>query len=112
MHSLTGIVIKTLSAVFVMIGAVFIFASFKPARKTWEKVPEELRKKWHIIVYLMYFFFVGYIFFDVVLLSDIAFPLEVVTGAVFFGGAIYVFIVMNLAQHTIFKMRETGEQLK
>lgn len=111
-HTLTRIMIEAVSAVFVMIGAVFIFASFKPARKTWEKVPEGLRKKWLIIVYLMYFFFAGYLFFDVVLLSDLRFPLEVVTGAVFFGGAIYVFIVMNLSQHTIFKMRETGEQLK
>ncbi len=104
--------IEILSAVLIIIGAAFIFASFRPTRKTWKKVPEELRKKWLIIAYLMYFFFAGYLFFDLVLINDLKFPLELVTGGVFFGGAIYVFVVMNLAQHTIIKMREAEEQLK
>jgi len=95
-----------------MIGAAFIFASFLPARSTWKKVPEELRKKWFAIVYLMGFFFVGYIFFDAVLLSDLTFPVELVTGGVFFGGAIFVFIIINLAQNTITRMNEARDQLR
>ncbi len=104
--------IEVLSVVLVIIGAAFIFASFLPARKTWKKVPEELRRKWLVIVYLMHFFFVGYIFFDIVLLSDLKFPVALVTGGVFFGGAIFVFIIINLAQNTVTRIGETEKELK
>jgi diguanylate cyclase (GGDEF)-like protein/PAS domain S-box-containing protein len=104
--------IEILSVVLVIIGAAFIFASFLPAQKTWKKVPEELRKRWLVIVYLMRFFLVGYIFFDIVLLSDLRFPVELVTGGVFFGGAIFVFIVINLAQNTITKVQEKEQELE
>jgi diguanylate cyclase (GGDEF)-like protein/PAS domain S-box-containing protein len=104
--------IEVISVVLVIIGAAFIFASFLPAQKAWKKVPEELRKRWLVIVYLMRFFFVGYIFFDIVLMSDFQFPIELVTGGVFFGGAIFVYIVINLSQHTITKVQETEWELK
>ena len=110
MHSMSTI--EVVSFVLIIIGAAFIFASFLPARKTWKRVPDELRGRWHIIVYLMYFFFVGYIFFDFILLIDLKLPVELVTGAVFFGGAIFVYIVINLAQHTITKVQETEQELK
>ncbi|HWR72972.1 MAG TPA: PAS domain-containing protein, partial [Nitrospirota bacterium] len=100
------------SFVLIIIGAAFIFASFLPARKAWKRVPEELRSRWHTIVYLMYFFFVGYIFFDFILLIDLKLPVELVTGAVFFGGAIFVYIVINLSQHTITRVQETEQELK
>src|SRR3989304_8738412 len=77
--------IEVLSFVLIIIGAAFIFASFLPARKTWKRVPDELRGRWHIIVYLMYFFFVGYIFCSSNLLMGLKLPVELGTGAVFFG---------------------------
>ena len=95
-----------LSVIVVIIGAAFIFASFKPARKTWKKVPQEIRRKWGIIIYLIHFFLAGYIFFDVVLLSGLKFPIELVTAGVFFGGAVFVFIIINLAHDTITKIKE------
>ena len=110
MHGMSTI--EVLSFVLIIIGAAFIFASFLPARKTWKRVPEELRRRWHTIVYLMYFFFVGYIFFDFILLIDLKFPVELVTGAVFFGGAIFVYIVIKLSQHTITRVQETQQELK
>lgn len=109
MHSMSAIEVG--SFVLIIIGAAFIFASFLPARKTWKKVPEELQSRWHTIVYLMYFFFVGYIFFDFILLIDLKLPVELVTGAVFFGGAIFVYIVINLSQHTITRVQETEQEL-
>src|SRR3990170_6804301 len=110
LHSMSTI--EVVSFVLIIIGAAFIFASFLPARKTWKRVPDELRSRWHTIVYLMYFFFAGYIFLDIVLLIDLKLPVELVTGAVFFGGAIFVYIVINLAQHTITKVQETEQELK
>ncbi len=104
--------IEALSLILVIVGAAFIFASFKPARTTWKNVPPKLRGKWLIIIYLMYFFFIGYIFFDVVLISHIRFPVELVTAGVFFGGAVFVFIIINLAQNTITKIKEVEDDFQ
>ncbi len=104
--------LKALSILLVLVGAGFIFSSFRPARKTFKNVPLELRKKWRLIVSLMHFFLAGYVFFDIVLISDLKFPVEIVTGGVFLGGAVFVFIVINLAQHTIQRIRDVEQDFQ
>jgi diguanylate cyclase (GGDEF)-like protein/PAS domain S-box-containing protein len=104
--------LKALSVLLVLVGAVFIFSSFRPAQKTFKNVPPELRKKWRIIISLMRFFLAGYVFFDIVLISDLSFPVEIVTGGVFLGGAVFVFIIINLAQHTIQKIRDVEQNFQ
>lgn len=101
-----------LSICLVGIGAVFLLASLLSARKTWQRVPAELRGRWRITVYLMGFFLIGYLFFDIILVSDLPFPVELVTGSVFFGGAIFVFIIINLAHDTITKIRTIETEFK
>ncbi|HAR45817.1 MAG TPA: hypothetical protein DCS05_06490, partial [Nitrospiraceae bacterium] len=65
---------KAVAVTLVLIGAAFIFASFSPARASRPLVPNELRRKWRVILYLMYFFFAGYLFFDTVLLLNFHLP--------------------------------------
>jgi diguanylate cyclase (GGDEF)-like protein/PAS domain S-box-containing protein len=103
---------EILSVILVMVGAAGIFASIMPARKTWKNVPHELRNKWLVIVYLMYFFFAGYLFFVFVLISGFKFPVELLIGGVFLGGAIFVFIIINLAQNTIKRVRDAEDGLR
>ena len=103
---------EIVSVILVTAGAAAIFASMLPTRKTWENVPPDLQKQWLVIVNLMYFFFAGYLFFDFVLISGFKFPVELVTGGVFLGGAIYVFIIINLAQNTIKRVRDAEGGLR
>jgi diguanylate cyclase (GGDEF)-like protein/PAS domain S-box-containing protein len=103
---------EIVSVILVTVGAAAIFASMLPTRKTWKNVPHDLQKKWLVIVNLMYFFFAGYLFFDFVLISGFKFPVELVTGGVFLGGAIYVFIIINLAQNTIKRVRDAESGLR
>ncbi len=105
-------VVKTLSIFLVFVGAAFIFSSIRPARKTFKDVPGELKKSWRIIIALMQFFLAGYVFFDIVLISDLRFPVELVTAGVFVGGAVFVFIVINLVQHTIQKIRDIEQDFQ
>ncbi len=105
-------VVKTFSILLVLVGAVFIFSSFRPARKTFKNVPQELRNKWRMIISLMRFFLAGYVFFDIVLISDLSFPVEIATSGVFLGGAVFVFIVINLAQNTIQKIRDVEQDFQ
>jgi hypothetical protein len=64
-------------------------------------VSRELSVKWHTAVILMAFFFLGYITSVLVLIFNIRLPLELLTVGVFFGGACFVLIVMNLVKITI-----------
>lgn len=95
-----------LSIFLVGIGGLFLLASLLSARKTWKRVPPQLRGRWLAIIYLISFFLAGYIFFDVVLISDLSFPVEIVTGGVFFAGAIFVFLIINLSHITITRISD------
>lgn len=57
----------------------------------------------------MYFFFAGYLTFLVLLNRVVEFPLELITGSVFFGGALFVFLVIRLNRNTIRRIQETEE---
>jgi len=96
----------------VLIGAAFLTLSFQPARVIWKSVCGGLRRKWLFILNLMTFFLLGYLFFVAVLSFNLTFPLEMVTGGVFLGGAVFVFIVINLSQNTFAALKKAEEDVK
>jgi two-component system cell cycle sensor histidine kinase/response regulator CckA len=106
------ITIKIISILMVLIGATFLFLSFAPSRKILKKVSGPLRRKWIIILCLMGFFLLGYIFFDIVLISDLPFPVELVTAGVFLGGAVFVNLIINISQSTIAERQKAEEEIK
>ncbi|MBW2558839.1 MAG: diguanylate cyclase [Deltaproteobacteria bacterium] len=93
--------IKILSILMVLIGATFLLLSFLPAKKIFANVTDRIRRKWFIVFYLIGFFVLGYLFFDIILIFSLPFPVEVVTGGVFLGGAFFVYIIINLSEITI-----------
>jgi PAS domain S-box-containing protein len=103
---------KAVSLLLVLIGSVFLFKGFLPAKSIWRNVSGEHRNKWLVILILMTFFFFGYLLFDVVLFFNLPLPLELVTGVVFLGGAVFVFIIINLSQRTISAQQKTEENIK
>lgn len=103
---------RNISILMVLIGAVFLSLSFQPARVIWKSVCGRLRRKWLFILNLMTFFLLGYLFFVAVLSFNLTFPLETVTGGVFLGGAVFVFIVINLSQNTFVALKKAEEDLK
>lgn len=96
----------------VLIGSLFLFKGLLLAKKIWRNVSDEHRSKWFVILTLMVFFLFGYILFDVVLYFNIPLPLELVTSLVFLGGAVFVFIIINLSQSTISAQQKTEENIK
>lgn len=100
---------KIFTTLLVAIGAVFLLLSILLALKTRRLVPEELQQKWLAIIYLMHFFFIGYISFVLLLHLRLAIPLELLAGVVFCGGALFVLLVVNLNQTTIIRIKEMEE---
>lgn len=104
--------IKIFSIFMVFIGAVFLLLSFPPAIKISRKLIGQVRRQWLVILYLMGFFVSGYIFFDIILISHLSFPLELVTGGVFLGGAVFVYIIINLSLSTVAALQKAEEAIR
>jgi PAS domain S-box-containing protein len=107
-----AITVKTLSILMVLIGAMFLFLSLPPAVKIRGSVEGRLRGKWLVIVSLIVFFLLGYLFFDLVLIFNLTFPVELVTGAVFLCGAVFVFMVINISRSTVTARQKAEEALR
>ncbi|MFH1079387.1 MAG: HD domain-containing phosphohydrolase [Pseudomonadota bacterium] len=103
--------INTLTIFMILIGAIFLFMSFPPAINIWRNTSGRLRQKWLIILYLMGLFIAGYIFFDIILISNLPFPVELLTGGVFLGGAFFVYVIIHISQNTIAARQKAEEAI-
>jgi PAS domain S-box-containing protein len=108
----TGLAMKIFSILMVLLGALFLSGAFLPARRIWRTVSGELRSKWLVLLNLMNFFLLGYLLFDVVIFFNLPIPLELMTAGVFLGGAVFVFIIINLSQNTITAQQKAEENIK
>lgn len=101
---------QAMSTGLVLIGAGFMLASIVLNMRTRKNIPENYQRSWATLIGLMIFFLAGYLTFVVVQISKLSLPIELITGAVFLGGALFVFLVIRLTQNTIAEIRK-GEQL-
>jgi diguanylate cyclase (GGDEF)-like protein/PAS domain S-box-containing protein len=99
-----------LSIILVFVGAGFLVASIYFSLHLLKDVPAAFLAKWKVLTGLMLFFLCGYLVFIVGQFNQINLPTELVTGVVFFGGALFVFLIINLTENTITTIRE-GERL-
>ncbi len=100
-----------LSIILVLAGSAILIRSYPEALKISKTVTEKTRRQWKTIVYLICLFVAGYILFSIILLLNFSFPLELVTGCVFFFGAVFVFIMTNLSRSTIDNLKKIDEEL-
>lgn len=98
------------SILLVLIGALFMAASIKLSLKTGTNVPSNLQNRWKILTSLMFFFLGGYFTFLIIQVKALDIPIELITGIVFFGGALFVFLITNLTKDTVSQIRQ-GENL-
>jgi len=100
-----------LSALIVFPGSMFMIASLIKCMGMSKGVPDDLKSKWSAMTYFVFFFTAGYLGFIGIQLLNLNFPLELLTGTVFMGGAVFVFLVMQLTSITIREYRESREQI-
>ena len=95
-----------ISILLILVGAIFIGLSIVLTNKIKENVPEEVKKKWMISFGLMIFFFIGYVFAMLIMFLNVSVPLEIITGVIFMGGGVFVYIIISLAKTTIQTIEE------
>ena len=98
-----------LAGLLALCGTVLMLAAILRGGKIGVLVPAGLRTRWRLMITLMAFFLAGYLLFIVALVKRLTFPLELITGFVFLGGAFFVFVVVGLSRDTIVKIESVEE---
>ncbi|MGV1098341.1 HD domain-containing phosphohydrolase [Thiovibrio sp. JS02] len=99
------------STVLVFPGILFLCAAALLCMQTYRQVPHSLQRRWLALTGLIAFFIFGYLFFVIIQIRRILFPVEIVTGLIFLGGAFFVFLVISLSRKTIYKVQETDREI-
>jgi putative nucleotidyltransferase with HDIG domain len=102
---------QLLSIILVSPGIFFLIAATRLCVQTRRQVPLTLAGKWQALTSLIVFFIAGYLFFIVIQIRQLVFPVEIVTGLVFFGGSLFVFLVIGLSRLTIVKVQEADLEI-
>jgi len=100
------------TSLLVLIGSCVLLISIKNSRSIQNFVPIDFYRRWQVLTYLICFFFVGYIGYVFLQVTHVYFSLEVLTAVVFFGGALFVYGIVDLAGITIKQLHHGKESLE
>jgi len=103
---------KIFAASLALVGAGMLSCSILLILRIYANAPANQRRGWSILTALMGGFVLGYIGFAAVIISGVRFPLELLVGAVFLGGALFVVTVLLLAKATIMELRRVNDSLE
>ncbi|HEX9778238.1 MAG TPA: EAL domain-containing protein [Geopsychrobacteraceae bacterium] len=104
--------LEIISIVLVAIGAVVMLFPIAVSMRIRARVPAPLRGKWLLLIWLMGFFFVGYLVYIASQFSFGTFPHQLVTGTIFMGGAFFVYRVISISSVTINDIRYKNKALE
>lgn len=101
-----------LSCLLLLTGAALILAGAVRGRKITAFIPREIRRQWNIMLGLMLLFLAGYVATGFILVKRITVPAELVIVPVFLGGAIFVFMVINMTGDMLRQLKTVESQLR
>ena len=104
--------IEIASIWLVLLGAVFLFISVLAGREVQQRVPQQFYLKWRVLTLLISFFLFCYFGYIVIQLTNISFPLELLTAIVFFFGSLFVYGVIDLSRDTITQLGMHNDNLE
>ncbi len=96
----------------VLIGLCFMIISVGISLTINKVASQTTRRKWSLISGLMVLFLMGYTAFLFLQFQSMEKYLELITGIVFLGGALFVFLVMGLMQNTLVLMNKAAHSLE
>jgi PAS domain S-box-containing protein len=105
-------IVSLITIILILAGTLLMAVAMYFGGKARHAVPEELHGRWNVMIMFMMFFLVGYITIMIILAGGIQIPAEFVIGPVFFGGALFVLIVINVNRVAIGKMKAAQEELR
>jgi len=104
--------LHNVSIVMVLIGLCLMILAIKISLSINKIAKHATRQKWSIITSLMISFLLGYSAFLYLQIQNIHDYLELITGIVFLGGALFVVLIMGLIQNTLLLMNSASRSLE
>jgi GAF domain-containing protein len=108
----TARAIELLAVLLVVAGSAFMVAAITTGRRAAADIPPELSRRWRLITGLMLFFLIGYLLFAAIIVLRVPIPGTFVAGAVFLGGAVFVYAVTDLTRRTMRRGKTAEEDLR
>ncbi len=84
----------------VLAGALILLLSVPGGLKIRKDCARDVQGKWLAVISFMVFFFICYLLFVLVVLFDRDFPVTIITGSVFLGGACFVYLIIRITETT------------
>lgn len=85
----------------VLTGVLFLAAALIASLRSFKTIPKPMQPAWLLIILLVVFFLAGYLGFLFLELKGLLFPVKELTASIFFGGALFVFLMISVALKTI-----------
>ena len=104
-------VVSIITIILILCGTLLMAVAIRIGHRARAVVPRELHRRWNVMLVLMTFFLAGYVTTVSILAGGVSIPAEVVFGPVFFGGALFVLIVITVSREVIGKMKAAEEGL-
>jgi PAS domain S-box-containing protein len=105
-------IVSLITIVLILAGACLLAVAVYFGSKARSAVPEELHGRWNVMLMLMMFFLVAYITIVFILAGGVNRLTELFIGPIFLGGALFVFIVINVSREAIGNMKAAQEELR
>ena len=104
--------LHNISIIMVLIGLCLMIFAIKISLSINKITSRATRQKWAVITTLMISFLLGYSAFLYLQFLNMHHYLELITGIVFLGGALFVLLVMGLIQNTLLLMNSASRSLE
>jgi len=93
-------------------GALILMASVYNSRHLFHLVPTRLQSKWRILTVLIGLFIFGYCGYLLIQLFHVNFPLQLLISTIFFFGALFVYGIISLIDHTLHQLKQLNDNLE
>jgi len=105
-------ILPTYNIIAVILGIIFLAASFLHLKHTDQYIPKSILSFWFIMEVMILFFLGGYLLFLVIITQQITFPVNLVTSTVFLAGSMFVLLMINVTKITIKRIKEREMELR
>lgn len=102
--------VKLIAILLVSAGAIFLLSSFSHRKHLCDTFPQR-QHGWPLLFILNILFLIGYLVFLLELFSvEVVAMHELVVAAIFFGGGLFVNMVMRMSTATVMQIKHNAEQ--
>lgn len=103
---------KVFAACLALVGSGILGFSIVLILRLYRIAPKRQKRGWSLLTALMTCFVFGYLGFAFFLMTGVLFPVDLLVGWVFLGGALFVVVILTLSKSTISELYSVNNSLE